>query len=247
DECKRNGWEKGIYLLEVTFDDLESNRTVFIPACVPAEEMKSIGGKMDTKRFLSDLAASESTDTGDHTTWTRIVVGNGDKINDVIYYDGTGRNNAVFSRMEDTLESFINTIPGSELMAPMKQVLEEADRAFTSATRFYGERHVNPKAFYQALNDYKEAARRYESFSPPPEKLTEARSKINELQKFLKDTHDSALNRMRAAANKKDYDAAHRICVEAMEYFEPGTDAYNRLKENKLKIEDAQRKIMKGK
>lgn len=249
----KNGKKEKRFLIAVALDDLENGRhfvkTFGLEDPVPQEKVEQFRKDLVDAGFM-DINQDNIALPAGNPNYDRMMAGFGDKLKEVVFYDRTGDNNNYFKDVSRKLDFFLADVCQlPSIMKTRKEILEEADHAFTSAGNAYDdyENNNNPFSLQTAIRSYELAENLYGQFRPLPEEHGIAATRLAGLRKALADNYTEGKTKVTKLWQTGEYKEAIAECAKRMKFFTEGSKEYEEFREEKIKLETKLRKRMKGK
>ncbi len=242
------------FFVTTTLDDLANGRQFYkkfgVDDKITPEQIEALRKRIERSGFMN-LDRKQVSSMAGNPNYERLVIGYGDKLRDVVYYDGDGGNNIYFSDAVRIIRQFIEeevcATHGISIVNTAEEISRRAQEFFTQAQRA-DENHVNdPRDLRLALNSYRRAELLYMQFRQKPKEYEIVVERLAKLRKIHDEKVREGVDRINQAHAMGDLTKAVQLCETYMKYFPEGSAGYNRLRTFKLKIEAERRKSLKGK
>lgn len=246
-----DGTAKKRFLISVALDDLENGRhfikTFGMNNPIPPGKIEQFRKDIVDAGFLN-ITQNNITLPGGNPNYDRMVAGFGDKLKEVIFYDGAGDISNDFTAIFQKLEFFLSDVCRlPSVMKTRKEILEEAEREFTAGQNFYDNYEDNSPNLQKAIHSYELAENLYSQFrNPPGERIEIAATRLAKLRKALAEKYTGGKQIVTRLQQTGEYEKAIAECAKRMRYFTPGSREYEEFRTVKINLEKRLRLRMKG-
>lgn len=229
---------KKYFELTVSLRDLAEDQNYDTPLLtnISMDKVEALRSVLEEEILESSLESAEFT--GD-SCFDRIVVSVNGEFKDVIFYNGSGKNNSYFGMAQRALDDFITAAIGMPVMLSKEECIRVADQAYNEAINA-GNYQDDPHIFHRAFRAYEKACLYYERLNSS--RLSECKTKYAELEKYYKDKFRMGKNEVDRYYKDKQFQRASDLCDEHMKFFPEGTPEYTFFREAKITINGERRK-----
>ena len=224
--------------MEVTLDEPQNKRRYYerFKEPLPESLIEKLKQQILETGFM-DLQQEKIAGTSqDNRQQRRIMVGFGSKFCDVKVSNDVSE---TFNRVETIInETLLDEYDLGVISQNVDRILEDARTFLFVAEEAFRNIDTTPSNLPKAITNYKLALRRYQLFDDPkPVEWKTARDGLAKAEAKLESIHQEGLKNVRLFYELREYDKAVAECARLLEIFPPDSETYQKIRENKIKIE----------
>lgn len=205
---------------------------------IDLEDAERLRKKIQDTEFMKLGADSGDIvpETGGKSQSSRITVGFNGHLNSVAVSNTSPKRS--YRDVEELIEQFTEDTLGVRTVSmSVEEMQEEAKKHFAQAREYFENYEAKPENLRLAIKRFRLTSQMLERFQPRPKMWSEANAYLQKAEKLLKDIRNKTYADLKIKLKLKEYPEALEKAKLLLDYLEPGSSNYQRIRDVKISIE----------
>ncbi|MBO4304676.1 MAG: FHA domain-containing protein [Lentisphaeria bacterium] len=219
-------------------EDNIAYKYVLPPQRIDLEDAVRLRKKIQETDFMKLVSDSgdivAATDGNDQSS--RITVGFSGHLNSVAVRNTSPK--LSYRQVEELIEQFTEDTLGVRTVSmSVEEMQEEAKKHYAQARQYFENYEAKPENLRLAIKRFRLTSQMLERFQPRPKMWSEANESLQKAEQILAGKRKELYNDLKIKLKLKEYPEALEKAKILMDYLEPGSANYYRIRDVKISIE----------
>ena len=225
-------------------DDDIFYRIVQKPVQIELKDVEKLRKAIQDTEFMKLKEEDADTEAGrnEKNRTTRIIVGYNGNLNSVTVKNTVPK--ISFTTVQELIENFTDEVLEVRTVSmSVAEIWSQAEKYYLRAKEYYENYEAKPQNLRLAIRHYKLAVQLLSRFRPRPKMCIDAQRELERAEKIFNQKKKETLDDLKIKLKLNELPEALEKAKLLLEYAEPNTDGYEKIREAKMKIELQMQKV----